>query len=135
MLRPGLANMPAGRPSKYTPELLERAGTYLSVYEDEGDVIPSAVGLAVFLGVAKATIYAWAAEEGKEVFSDTLDAVQAKQEKVLWNMGLKNEFNSTITKLALANHGYSDKAETQLTGANGGPVQVDTETHVHFHEA
>ena len=46
--------------------------------------------------------------------------IQARQQELLLNSGLTGEFNSTITKLVLGKHGYSEKSEnTQV-----GPVQV-----------
>lgn len=48
--------MPGGRPTKYTDELLEMAEQYINVYKDEGDVIPSLAGLALYLGIARSTM-------------------------------------------------------------------------------
>ena len=39
--------MPGGRPTKYTPELIEKAWDYYENYEHYGDMIPSVVGMAV----------------------------------------------------------------------------------------
>jgi hypothetical protein len=47
-----------------------------------------------------------------------------KQEKGLLKGGIEGTYNSTITKLMLTKHNYSDKQETALTGADGGPVQL-----------
>ena len=43
---------------------------------------------------------------------------------MLANSGLKGDTNASITKLLLTKHGYSDKVENALTGADGGPVQI-----------
>lgn len=98
-----------GRPSLLTPELIAKAREYLFGYEEQGDVIPSASGLACWLGVAKSSIYLYA--QKNDDFSDTLDAIQAKQETLTLNKGMTGDFNSTIAKLVLANHGYSDKIQ------------------------
>ena len=41
-----------------------------------------------------------------------------KQEKDLINKGLTGDFNSTITKLILTKHGYSDKQDIDHSGIN-----------------
>lgn len=105
----------AGRPTDYNENILQAAKEYVDYqYSGEGeeDVIPSIAGLALYLGVARSTIYDWASQEEKKEFSDTLERLLAKQENILINKGLKGQINSNITKLALANHhGYADKSE------------------------
>ena len=100
-----------GPPTKYTPELEALAHAYLKDYEDvHGQAIPSAVGLAKILNVAQSTVYKWAEENDKEL-SDILGKLKDLQHETLVSKGLKGEFNSTITKLILTKHGYSDKQE------------------------
>lgn len=106
--------MPAGRPTKYTEELLERAATYIDCFQDEGDVIPSIAGLAIYLDIGRNTIYTWADDDEKPEFRDILGKILAKQEKLLLNSGLTGDFNSQITKLALGKHGYSDKHDVEV---------------------
>lgn len=115
-----------GRPTDYSQEIVDKAKEYIETYETQGDMIPSVEGLSAFIGIARPTIYRWSHEEGKEDFKDTLEALQAKQKRVLLNKGLANEFNSNITKLALGNHGMSEKNQTELVGAEGGPIQTAT---------
>ena len=103
-----------GRPTKYTPELLEAAQEYLENYIEAGDVIPSIAGLAVVLKVRRETLHVWAKEQGKEEFSNMLGDLLAKQESVLMNNGLDGTFNSNITKLVLGKHGYHDKQDTHV---------------------
>lgn len=103
-----------GRPSLYNEALQLKAEEYLHDFESQGDVIPSHAGLACWLGVAKSTIYEW--KKTFPAFSDTLEAIQSKQEVISLNKGLSGAFNSTITKLVLANHGYSDKSEVKHDG-------------------
>ena len=100
------------RPSKYTPEMLARAREYIEVYEKLDEVMPSIAGLSVYLKIARETIYAWSAEEGKGEFSDIVTELLSKQELKLSNGGLKGELNASITKLMLTKHGYSDKVES-----------------------
>lgn len=104
---------PGGRPTDYSQEVNEKAIQYLETYKEHGDAIPSVAGLAIALGVSKSTVYLW--KDSHEEFSDTLSRILTAQEKYALNGGMLGEFNSTITKLVLANHGYSDKVETQNT--------------------
>jgi hypothetical protein len=117
------------RPTKQTPEIIEAAKAYLDNYEGAGDAIPSIAGLAVALKVSRSTLYLWAEDKDSE-FSDISSELFAKQEQTLLSKGLTGDFNSTITKLILTKHNYSDKQE--LSGADGGPVQVDAKVEVEF---
>lgn len=112
--------MPAGRPSKYTPELIEKARKYIDgQWEIEGDAIPSIAGLAVYLKTSRETLRAWQHEDDKEEFSAMLGEMLSKQENILISKGLTNEHNSVITKLVLSKHGYNDKVEQAHTSPDG----------------
>lgn len=115
-----------GRPRLLTPEMQDKAETYLAVWDQEGDVIPSIAGLALFLGVSRETVHTWRHEF--EAFSDTLSRLLSMQERITLNKGLTGDFTAPISKLVLHNHGYSDKAESTntLQGSNGGPIQVES---------
>lgn len=116
--------MPAGRPAEFTDEIQQQAWEYLETYSSEHDhKIPSVVGLCIIINRSRSTVYDWADRDDNQ-FSDILDAINEKQHFVLINKGLSGEFNSNITKLVLGKHGFHEKTDTQLTGANGGPVQV-----------
>jgi hypothetical protein len=117
----------AGRPSKYNKDMLKKAENYLYNFEKNNKIdqknpdkfiesVPSAVGLAVYLKVARSTIYEWAKEEDKKEFSDILNEIEDKQHQILINNGLLNKTNSVITKLMLTKHGYSDKQQTEISG-------------------
>jgi len=111
--------MPAGQPTKYNAKKLAQAKAYIENWEDYGDVIPSQIRLALILEVAEKTIDNWGKAEGNDEFLQTLRLIHAKQHMVLLNKGLSNEFNSVITKLALCNHGHSEKTDTKHSGAVG----------------
>jgi hypothetical protein len=115
---------PGGRPSLYNDDVLKQSRDYLVNYSKQGDMIPSIAGLSVALGVCRDTLYAWSADKEKTEFSDILKAILSKQELVLINSGLTGDFNPTIVKLVLGKHGYTEKKETELTGADGGPIKV-----------
>ncbi len=105
----------AGRPTKYNETILVLSNEYLENYEEHGDMIPSDVGLCLVLGIARSTLYDWASQESKKAFSDILENINMKQQKVLINKGLSSEFNSNITKLVLGKHGYHEKIDQQST--------------------
>ncbi|MEQ5075826.1 DNA-packaging protein [Providencia alcalifaciens] len=98
-----------GRPSKFAESLVKAKEYLMGGYETVGDVVPSVAGLACYLGVSRKTVYEWVKESTD--LSDTLEGILAMQENKLINKGLTGDFNSTITKLMLANHGYSEKQE------------------------
>lgn len=112
--------MPAGRPTKYTPELLEAAHAYVNGgWEKEGDLVPTVVGLALTIGISKASCYDWAKHEDKKEFSDILTRVENMQERKLVAGGLAQEFNPAITKMMLTKHGYSDSQKVDHTSSDG----------------
>jgi hypothetical protein len=80
-------------------------------YVAAGDLIPSVAGLAVYLGKTRETMYAWGRDNKQ--FSDILAKLLTVQEKTLLAGGLGGTMNSTISKLVLSKHGYSDKAEVE----------------------
>jgi len=104
---------PVGRPTKYSKTMLNKANHYVENIEDYNQVIPSVAGLAICLNVNRSTIYEWADGDKHPEFSNTLSALSDFQEMHLLNNGLNGTFNSTITKLILTNHGYSEKNEAQ----------------------
>ncbi|MBD1228372.1 DNA-packaging protein [Xenorhabdus griffiniae] len=119
-----------GCPSKLNDELIAKAKEYLygGYKEYESSVIPSIAGLACYLGIARSTVYEYAKQDsdlGRE-FSDTLEGVMAMQELKLINSGLNGEFNPTITKLMMANHGYSEKQEVDHQSSDGSMSQKPT---------
>lgn len=103
-----------GRPSDYDPvETLKKVELYLNEYRSLGQEIPTVAGLALYLDVSRSTVQLWATQEDKAEFSGALEKIKANQEVLLLSGGLSGTMNPTITKLVLANHGYSDKVETK----------------------
>ena len=119
--------MPAGRPSKLTPEVFEKAIDYINGgYEACGDAIPSHIGIALQLNVATSTVYKWA-EDPDSGFSEILEACRQKQHQLLIGKGLLGEFNPSIVKLVLGKHGYHERQE--LSGPDGEKLQVNIVRH------
>lgn len=117
--------MAGGRPTDYTPEIVEKAKKYLKwcvdevISENRVKVnIPSIEWLSVDIGVNRDTIYQWENEEGKEEFSDIIMKIRAEQANRLLNNGLSWTYNPTIAKLMLTKHWYSDKQETENKNLN-----------------
>jgi len=113
--------MPAGRPTKYTETLLDKAYEYINDgwrFDESGEMnqIPSHVGLALNLDITRETLYSWAKDEDKKEFSDILDKIMSVQQKVLIDNGLTGAFNSTITKLVLGKHGFTEKQQIEHAG-------------------
>ncbi|MBS0893968.1 DNA-packaging protein [Tatumella sp. JGM130] len=113
-----------GRPSKLAESISKAKDYLMGGYETVGDVVPSVAGLACYLGISRSTAQEYAKEN--EEFSGTLEAIKTLQENKLINKGLVGDFNPTITKLMLANHGYSDKAEVDNKSSDGSMTPKPT---------
>jgi len=99
-----------GRPTKYDEQIQEIADDYVITYKSKyGDEVPSVCGLAVALDTTKKTLYNWS--EKHKNFLHTLKKIKTTQEKALVNGGLGGQFQATIAKLMMANHGYHEKKE------------------------
>jgi len=109
-----------GRPTKYDETIIPKTIDYMNNYDDYHDVFPSVEGLAVALGVGRTTVYRW--EDEKEDFRNTLDALRTQGIRVLFNKGLKNEANAMMCKLALGNHGITEKVQTDLISSDDSLV-------------
>lgn len=110
-------NSQIGRPSELLATLDKAKEYVLGGYESVGEVIPTIAGLACYVGKNRDSIYQYK-KESKD-FSDILDGLMRLQESKLINNGLNGNFNATITKLILTKHGYSDKAEVDLSSHDG----------------
>lgn len=117
---------PVGRPSKYDPEFCH----VVLALADDG-LGPAAY--AVQFDVDKATLYRWAQEHPD--FATALQKAKAR-EQVWWEqqgrMGLfADKFNATVWQKTMAakfRDDYTEKTVTEVTGANGGPMQVEAVT-------
>ena len=115
---------PVGRPTKYNKEMQRQADEYVMSWSSV-DAIPSRVGLCCYLGISKHTSFEW--EKIHPDFSATLKAVDTLQERTAVNHGITGEFNSTITKLVLANHGYSERSavDHQSSDRSMSPTRIE----------
>lgn len=114
---------PIGRPSGLTDKHQDGAVYYLKEgFRERGDVVPSLSGLACFLGTSRKQVQDWG--KANPIFLSTLEAIKTSQENLLINGGLLGDYNPTITKLMLANHGYSDKVESDHTSSDGSMTPI-----------
>lgn len=117
-----------GRPTAWSIAVEEKAMEYINGgWETVGHSIPSVVGLCSYIDRSRSVVYVWAEDENRG-FKDILSKLKEVQLLNLMNKGLTSEFNSTITKLILTKHGFSDKVDTDVT--SGGKA-VQNEWHIH----
>lgn len=114
--------MGRGRPSKYTPELIERAQQYLAEWREPKadtieDVIPTREALASYLGISLSCLEKWSRDESKEDLLRVLRKLDSDQVSILINRGLKGDFNSNIAKLILSRRGYSETKDLNVKGS------------------
>ena len=123
--------MTAGRPSSYNEEVQRLADEYVDGgWIELGDAVPSTVGLADFLDVAKQTLYNW--RDTYPEFLATFSKIETKQHRSLITRGLTGDYNAAIVKLMLANHGYSEKTQTELSGPDGKAIETDNTFRITF---
>lgn len=111
-----------GRPKQLTPELIEKARGFLATCVDKIDPnhpkgfsvsFPSFEKFALYLGVHRDTLYAWASENPQ--FSDILGEVKHKQAEKLIEGGLSGAYSHVIAKLLLSKHDYRDQVDSDVT--------------------
>lgn len=130
---------PGGRPTLYSEQMLIEAQKYIDNCEDEEVSIvsiqgenytkyetrfkvklPSLEGLALHLQITRSTLYQW--KERHKEFSDIIETLLQKQAEKLLNNGLAGSYNSTISKVILTKHGYTDKQEIDQKTEHSGSV-------------
>ena len=111
---------PVGRPKELNDAIIKKAQEYVDGAYLTEEEVPTIAGLALYIDKRRSTVYEWAKEN--ENFSDILGKIMTKQERELLKGGLKGDYNSTISKLMLTKHGYSDKVESEISGPGGGPL-------------
>lgn len=133
--------MPAGRPTKLTEELLEKAKTYLDtchatpIETEKGGVsyvdvqLPKVASLALYIGINKDTVYEWCKGDSElaQQFTDVVKEINAKQEEMLIDKGLGGLFQPKTTGMLLSKHGYSEKIETDVT-SKGESIKITPQT-------
>jgi len=104
-----------GRPTKYEDDMPLKLVEYIQACID-GEEVPTSAGLGLFIGINRDTVFEW--RKKHQAFSDSYDLMMMFQENEVWQKALKGQYNSNISKLMLANHGYSDKVSTENKNTN-----------------
>lgn len=115
------------RPTDYGPHIVEQTRAYLAEIQNDERVVPklpTIEGLSLFLNVSRDTLYEW--EKVHPEFSDIMEVVRATQAEALMQNGLRNLYQSTITKVLLTKHGYREGVD-QTTNGKDLPTPI---THV-----
>jgi len=110
----------AGRPFKFTPEeALERARWYLANYEQEGDLVPTVAGLAVYMDCSKKILYNYQQHPDYAELIPVMDALMTKQHKLLTSGGLGGRFHPVVTRIMLSKHGDIERREVDNLSSDG----------------
>lgn len=119
--------MPAGRPSEYKTEFIEKVDEYLKTVGREQTTLPTREGFAQFIGVDTDTLVEWDKQENKKEFSVALKKITELQRQQLMNDGMYGgkEVNSAMAIFLLkANHGLIETNRQEITGKDGEPVSI-----------
>lgn len=95
---------------------IDNARNYLHNFHLYQDVIPSIPGVCLALGVNRKQL-----DEMGKASNDMqliIDLINLRQEHLLINMGVAGKASATITKLLLAQHGYAEKTQQDITSSD-----------------
>ena len=106
----------AGRPKKYTDEVIEEIRQAIEQYIEITD-IPILAEFAYQNKIPRQTLYVFA--EGNEQFSDTIKEMIDKKEAQLERMCLNGKIDKTMAVFSLKQLGWKDKTETEHSGSVG----------------
>jgi hypothetical protein len=109
------SNGKVGAPTRYTPELIEKAKEYIERWEELGDPVPMLCGMYVHCGIHKGLGSKWRGDAEKVEFHELCARVEVQQERELLRKGLIRSTDSSLTKLMLMRHGYTDRQEIDHT--------------------
>jgi len=116
---------PGGRPTKYTPEVIDELNKYLAEAIPQNMKIPTVEGIALKLNISKNTLYEWAKKNSE--FQDALDELKMKQKEALTEIGIfgGKEINATIVSLLLkVNHDMIETEKKVITGEDNQPLEI-----------
>lgn len=120
------AKRPVGRPSKYKPEYCERVIELAREGRGWADY-------AAEFETDRASLYRWADEH--EDFRTALSRAKVLEQKWWEEQGRSgmflDKFNALVWKTSVQarfRDDYTERKVQEVTGANGGPVKVETKT-------
>ena len=133
-----------GRPTSYKPEYCDLIVEHFRVppqimkskktYYADGTIkseeefpvandLPTFQNFADKIGVHVDTLHAWKVEH--QSFSEAYARAKQLQEHIWLVNGMSNLYNSQFAQFFGKNClGYKDKTETEITGPNGGPIEL-----------
>ena len=127
--------MARGRYTSYDADILAKAEEYLDCFLDEcsevvltpPQVVPTRVGLSIYIKRCTSTIDAWEKDPNKSEFMGVLKDIKATQHAIALNGGMTGDYNAPIVKLLLTKHGYHDKVEQDVKSSDGSmtPKTID----------
>lgn len=98
----------------YNSEHLRKALEYVDNWKEHG-AIPQIARLALHIGISKQTLYVWEKMPECSDLADVCARVRLMQEGSLIDGGLTRTYDSSLSKLMLMKHGYTDKQEIDHT--------------------
>lgn len=120
------AKRPVGRPSKYKPEYCERVIELAREGRGWADY-------AAEFEIDRTTLYDWA--ESHPEFSTALSRAKVLEQKWWEEQGRSgmflDKFNALVWKTSVQarfRDDYTERKVQEITGADGGPVKVETKT-------
>ena len=108
--------MPAGRPKKYTDEVVEEIRLAMEEYIDLTD-IPIVAEFAYQNRVERRKLYEFA--ENNDEFNHTIKRLIDKKEAQLERLALTKEIQHTMAIFSLKQLGWRDITETEHSGSVG----------------
>lgn len=107
-----------GRPAIKFADLVEEIEYYVKNYEKLGDVVPSNLGLSVYLGINEATLYKVLnrlPDEERQRFGELMKRVKANSKHYLKNKALKGEVKERMAMFLLnIDHGMIEQTQATL---------------------
>ncbi len=93
--------------------------------------LPTFQGFADKFGVHVDTLHKWKEDNG--AFSEAYARAKQLQEHIWLVNGMSNLYNSQFAQFFGKNClGYKDKTETEITGLNGGPIEVSNVSNLGY---
>ena len=138
--------MPFGRPTKYSPELQEKADKYANRFQTDNDNpspmdIPFIEEVALLLDIDESTVWAWSRakypqnHEDEELrgklkypdFSKTIKRVNDLQKVGLKRLTFDRDAKIGAIFQLKCNHSMVETSRQELTGPGGGPIHTKNE--------
>ncbi len=107
-----------GRPCVQFKDLISEIEHYIKNYEKIGDVVPTNLGLAVYLGINQSTLYVILnklPDEHRKRFSDMMKSIRDNYKHLLKNKALKGEVKERMAMFLLnIDHGMIEQTQATL---------------------